>query len=142
MPDVIAIQGHGVVAQGKELFLDDVGDGGFAGAGQAGEPQDGRFLMFQIGAGLFVDIQVMPVHVVAAGADIGGHASPDGALCQTVDQNKTAEVAAISVSFTDHGVGEGNGDAANFVQMQFTHSNLLQRCNIQPIGDVGNRADN
>ena len=58
--DVIAIQEVGVgVEFAVEAFFEGVGDGGFAGAGEAGEPDDERGVVFDgaaPGLGEFVGV--------------------------------------------------------------------------------------
>src|SRR5262249_48310122 len=63
---VVAIEEIGVAAGGREALLDAVGNGGFAGAGEAGQPQHARLLPLQPRAQLPVDIERLPVHVLRA----------------------------------------------------------------------------
>ena len=66
--DVVAVEQVGVAADGVQLALDQVGDGRLAGAGEPGEPDHARPLALQGGAGRLVDLDRLPVDVVAPGA--------------------------------------------------------------------------
>ena len=90
LADVVAIERVGMRAHGGELALDQVGDGGLARAGQAGEPQDGRLVALeQRAAGLG--------HVHRVAMDVGGadqreldHARADRLVGEAVDQDEGA----------------------------------------------------
>lgn len=52
--DVIAVEQIGVVTEFKEASIDEIGDGAFAGAAEAGEPDDGAAVTefgFSVSAG-------------------------------------------------------------------------------------------
>ena len=51
-PDIVAVEQEGVAPARVELRLDQIGDGRFAGAGEAGEPEQFRLLLHQRGAAL------------------------------------------------------------------------------------------
>ena len=53
------------MAHRVEPLLDEVGDRGFAGTGKAGEPEDARLLILDRGVGVLVDLDRLPVDVLA-----------------------------------------------------------------------------
>ena len=63
--DVVAVQHIGVLAQVEQLALQFGGDGGLAGAGQAGEPDDAARVAVAAGPVFGGDLAVAPEQVVA-----------------------------------------------------------------------------
>ena len=60
MAHVIAVQQVGVLALLGERHFQGVGQGGFAGAGQAGEPDALRHLVLLLGAVVLGDVGLVP----------------------------------------------------------------------------------
>ena len=66
MADIVAVENVGVLAERRQLLLEQVGDRRLAGTRQAGEPQDRRLLMLLRGARCLVDIERLPMDVGGA----------------------------------------------------------------------------
>ena len=61
--DVVAVEQNRVHAAGIELLFDEIGDRRFAGAGEAGEPEDRGALMLQSRPLRFGDGQILRVDI-------------------------------------------------------------------------------
>ena len=72
MADIIAIEDVYMPALVEQFALEFRGDGGFAGTGQAGEPQDATALAVAHFALACGDLAVAPIDVVALGVRIMG----------------------------------------------------------------------
>ena len=97
MAHIVAIEDGGVAAGFVELALHQVGDGGLARAGQAGEPQHRRLLVLRRRAGRLVHVHRLPVHVLAAAQGEADHAGADGGVGHAVDQDEAAQIVVVVV---------------------------------------------
>ncbi len=90
MADIVAVQQHRVTRHGEQLLVDEIGDGGFSGAGQAGKPEYAWPLVLERGALILADEHRLP-------GDIGGspqrecdHPRADGSVGVAVDNDEGA----------------------------------------------------
>ena len=97
--DIVAIQQEGVAVHSRQLLLDDVGDGRFARARKAGEPQHGRLLVLEPGMMLAADVCGLPVDVLRTAQREVKHPRRDGGVADLVDQDEAAERAILLIGF-------------------------------------------
>ncbi len=95
--DIVAVEQIGVAAIRKKFAFNDVGNGGFAGAGQAGEPQYHRLLALVRGTGILVHVQGLPMDIGGAAQAEVDHAGADGGIGEAVDDDKAAGIAIVLV---------------------------------------------
>ncbi len=90
MANIVAVQQERMLALGVQQLLQRVGDRGLAGAGIAGEPDDGRRLVLDRRARLFIDVGRLPMDVGRATQGVIDHAGPDGGVGEAVDEDEIA----------------------------------------------------
>ena len=97
MAHIVAIQQIGVAAQIVQPLFHQIGDGRFARARKTCEPQHRRFLVQQGGAGLFVNVQCLPLHIGRAVQGKVDH--PSGNRCPgcPVDQHERAGLVVFAI---------------------------------------------
>jgi hypothetical protein len=96
-PQVVAIERISVHAPLCEPLLDEVEDGGLAGAGQTGEPQDAGALRLHVGTERLVDPEALLAHVARALQGKRHHARRDRASADPIDQDEGAGRAVVRV---------------------------------------------
>ena len=116
--DVVAVEDEGVAAQLVEAFLQRVGDGGFAGAGEAGEPEDAGRLRLLLGEGLAGHINRLPVDVGGAAEREVDQAERDRVIGLTVDQDEAAGQAVDHIGIKWDRLVKREGGDANLVEFQ------------------------
>ena len=130
MADIVAVQQIGVLALGGKLLFHQVGDGGLAGTRQAREPQDGRLLTLHGGAGLFVHVQRLPMHIGGAHQREINHAGADRGVGEAVNQDETAGVAIVAIGVEGQGLGQRKVGIADFVQRQGFGGMAVERVDV------------
>ncbi len=88
MAEIITIKQVGVPVLCGQFLFDHIGDGGFAGRRQAGEPDDGRFLVLHPGAQLAADFKGLPGQVLTTVQAKINHACRHHFIADTIDQDK------------------------------------------------------
>src|SRR3546814_16454146 len=96
--DVVTIEQVGVLAHRQQLLFRQVGDGGLARAGQAGEPDAARLLMLDARARGLVDIDMLPVDVAGAAPCEIQRAGGDRGVALAIDQDERTERLAAGRS--------------------------------------------
>ena len=104
------------MARCMQALLDQIGDGRFAGSGEAGEPQDGRFLAGLGGTRCLVHIQRLPVDVGSAAQREIDESHADRVVGKPVDDDEAAEVAVLFVGREGNGTVEVDIDDADLVE--------------------------
>ena len=79
MADVVAVEHLGDLPLLEERVLEGVGDGGLAGAGEAGEPQHAALLVHRLLAGGLVHGTLVPLDVGGVANLVGVHLNLGGA---------------------------------------------------------------
>ena len=118
MADIVAVQQIGVLAFGGQALFHQIGDGGFARARQAGEPQHHRLLALHRGAGLLVHVQRLPMDIGGAAQAEIDHAGAHRGIGETVDQDKAAGVAIVAIGVEGQRLGQGEIGIAHLVERQ------------------------
>ena len=95
--DIVAVEQHRVAAQRRQLLLQPVGDGRFAGAGQSGEPDDCGLLALERGALAGADRFRLAVDVARPAQGEVDHPGAGGLVGEAVDQDKPAGLAVDPV---------------------------------------------
>ena len=96
--DVVAVEHQRVDAARVQLRLDEIGDGRFAGAGEAGEPQDRRALMLERGArSRLVTLRSCRWTLVARRRPWVDHARRRRLVGGAVDQDEGAGLAIVGI---------------------------------------------
>ena len=97
MADIVAVQNEGMPAIGEEPLLQRIGDGRFAGARQACEPEHRRALAFLFGEGIPADVERLPMDVGRAPQGKVDQTEGDSVVRLAVDQDEAAGFAVILV---------------------------------------------
>ena len=139
MPDVVAVEGVGVAAHRLQLLLDQVGDGRFAGAGEAGEPEHRRSLAFGGRAALLGDVERLPVDVLRAAQREMDHAGPHSAVADPVDDDEAAGVVIVGVGIKRDRLIETDIAQANLVQLELLGRQMLERVDVDLVLELGDR---
>src|ERR1051326_1231661 len=116
--DIVAVKQHGVMTHGVQALFHQVGDRRLAGAGKAGEPDDGRLLALQGRALALVEQQLLPRHVGAAAQAEGDHASAQRAVAHAVYNNERAGPAIRLVGIEGNRRGGGQITERNVVETE------------------------
>ena len=93
MADIIPIEQEGVAVHDVEPLFHFIGDGGFAGTGQAGEPQHACLLIFERSVGISANVRWLPMHILRAAQAEIQHARAHGTIVHLVDQDEPAQRA-------------------------------------------------
>ena len=86
MSDVIAVEHERALAERMKLLFQIIGDGRFAGARQAGEPEQRRLLRIESCARCFGDFEGLEIGVRSAAQAETDHARRDCRVAVAVDQ--------------------------------------------------------
>jgi hypothetical protein len=127
---VVAVEQVGAEPVGVQPLLHQVGDGGLAGAGQAGEPHHAGLVPAELGAGVLVDLHRLPVDVVRPTQGVADHAGAHGVVGEPVDDDEAAHVAVVVVRVEGHRLVEGEVAHADLVELEGLGRDVLERVDV------------
>ena len=134
---VVAIEQHGVMAGGEQALLDDVGDGRFAGAREAGEPDDGGPLLLERSALRFADEERLPMDVSRAAQAEGDHAGANGAVRIAVDDDERAGLAVLRIGIEGDRRSGRDVAEADIVEAERVGGEVLLGVDVDAVFDGG-----
>ncbi len=101
-----------------EHLLNCVGDGGFARPTQAREPKALTLMTMQLGAGLFVDCQVLAMYVLRATQGKVDHACAHGLVIVAIHEHERTHAHAIAIGFEGNGFIDAERNSTDVVQLE------------------------
>ena len=137
MADVVAVQQVGVVAAGEQALLDQVGDGGLARAGQAGEPQAARRLALDRGARRAVHVERLPLHVGGASQGEVQRTAGHGGKGLPVHQDEGAERRIVGIRLEGNRLVEAEVAGGDLVELQALGGDVFLGVDVGFVLDLG-----
>src|SRR6056297_2887133 len=135
---VVAVQQVAVVASLEKRLFKRVGYSRFAGAGESGEPEHGRFLRLLLGARALIDGLRMPSDVAGLIGQLVGHgaydhAGADGQVADPVEQDEGAGGGIGIVGVERQRTTGADAAVSNFVEFQLLGRMVLQRVDVDTV---------
>ena len=139
MADVVAVEQRGMDAARHQLALDQIGDRRFAGAGEAGEPQDRRPLVLDRRVRLARDGEALAVDVGGAAQAVGDHPRRRRFVGGAVDQDEGPGLAVLRVRVVGDRRGGGEIGEADLVERQRLGGELVEIVDVDAMLELGHR---
>jgi hypothetical protein len=128
-----------VLAHRQQPLLDEIGDGRFARARQAGEPQASRLLVLDARTCGLVDIHVLPMDVAGAAQCEVERPRSDGRIALPIDQDEGAELPVVGVRLERHRLVQVDVAVRDFIEFEMLGRQVLLRVDIDLVLDFGDR---
>ncbi len=123
-------QRHRAAAHFHQLDHQRVGDGRFARARQAGEPQHRRLLVLHRRMLFAGDVDRLPVHVLRAAQAEVDHARGDGRIGDLVDQDEAAQLATVGIGCEGQRLVGCQFDDTDAVQLEGLRRKMLEAVDV------------
>ena len=120
-------------------LLDDIGDRRFAGAGQAGEPDDRRLLLVQRGTFGLADQERLPMDVGAAAQTESNHAGANSMIGKSVDDDERAGFPVLLVGIESDGNRGRQVAKGDVVQFELGCRKMITRVHVNLVFDRSDR---
>ena len=117
--------------------LDQIGDGRFARARKASEPEDRRLLVLQLRMRLARHRQALAMDIGRAPEPVGDHAGAGGLVGQPVDQDERAGVAIVEIWIVGDRHGGREIAETDLVEVEPLGGELVVGVDVEPMLEVG-----
>ena len=136
--NIVAVKQNGVPPELVQHLLEQIGDGGFAGARQSGEPEDTGFLPDQCRARRFVDFERLPVNIGGTSQSKRDHSAPDGCVIEAIDQNEPAHLSVFRIRIEWRRPIKRDVAKADVIQIEMLGGDMFERIDADFVLQLGN----